>query len=399
MAGEHATEDWRRTLFRLRVRAAEADEPFGAVLPGRQRAEMGAHVPQTAARGKRGPFLGGRIAQAVFAMHGVVESADRLPVLLDHLRGIELGVDHHGVEARMAEQGLNDVDRHVVVQVIGREDATTIVGQEDERPAVRSTCTGGGRDGTQSAANRLDAEWTRMFGALQQVRRARSGLPFVMVPMIAGRHGRRAIEPLHMADDLGDHATETVADRNHARAIKLRRFDMEHVVHAPIRELALQNVERRELAGLFDAETALDQQFDERPVPERRRFGGGGSIVGLVRNAVLALFHCWKAYARIVGISRSRSSTVAVRRACVRARACSKPMPTRSRRINGTTRGACGANGESGSVAHVQTSAKKVRTSSSQTCGIKFHLIFSGLFFVRKHQNALRKCKSVKVAL
>ena len=57
-------------------------------------------------------------------------------------------------------------------------------------------------------------------------------------------------------------------------------------------------------------------------------------------------------------------------RACVRARAFSKPMPTKSRRISGTTRGACGANGESGSVAHVQMSAKKVRTSSSHTCAV-----------------------------
>jgi hypothetical protein len=32
MAGEHATKDRRGTLLRLRVRAAETDEPFRAVL-------------------------------------------------------------------------------------------------------------------------------------------------------------------------------------------------------------------------------------------------------------------------------------------------------------------------------------------------------------------------------
>src|SRR5882762_9331369 len=48
MAGEHATKDRRGTLLRLRVRAAETDEPFRAVLTGRQRAEMRAHVPQAA---------------------------------------------------------------------------------------------------------------------------------------------------------------------------------------------------------------------------------------------------------------------------------------------------------------------------------------------------------------
>ena len=51
MAGEHATKDRRGTLLRLRVRAAETDEPFRAVLTGRQRAEMRPHVPQVAADG------------------------------------------------------------------------------------------------------------------------------------------------------------------------------------------------------------------------------------------------------------------------------------------------------------------------------------------------------------
>ena len=53
VADEHATEDRRRALFRLRVRAPQADEPFRAVLTSRQRAEMRAHVPQVAADGKR----------------------------------------------------------------------------------------------------------------------------------------------------------------------------------------------------------------------------------------------------------------------------------------------------------------------------------------------------------
>jgi hypothetical protein len=43
-----------------------------------------------------------------------------------------------------------------------------------------------------------------MFGALQQVRRARARETFVVVPMIAGWHGVCAIEALHMADDLGE---------------------------------------------------------------------------------------------------------------------------------------------------------------------------------------------------
>src|SRR5206468_2709075 len=65
VADEHATEDRRRTLFRLGVRAPQADEPFRAVLTGRQRAEVRAHVPQAAADGKRGLFIPRRIAETV----------------------------------------------------------------------------------------------------------------------------------------------------------------------------------------------------------------------------------------------------------------------------------------------------------------------------------------------
>src|SRR5882672_2008442 len=80
-----------------------------------------------------------------------------------------------------------------------------------------------------------------MFGAMQQVRRARARETFVVVPMIAGWHGVCAIEALHMADDLGDDASETIADGNHARAIEFRRLDVEQVVHAAIRELAFED--------------------------------------------------------------------------------------------------------------------------------------------------------------
>ena len=115
-----------------------------------------------------------------------------------------------------------------------------------------------------------------MLGTLQQVRGTRPRLTFVMVPMIAGRHGLRAIEPLHVPNDFGDHAAEAVADRNHARAIELRRLDVEQVVDPTVRKLAFEDIERREFAGLFDTKTALHKQFHKRPIPERRRFGRPG---------------------------------------------------------------------------------------------------------------------------
>ena len=152
----------------------------------------------------------------------------------------------------------------------------------------------------ESGANRLDAERARMFGALQQIRRAWPRLTFVMVPMIAGRHGLRAIEALHVADDFGDHAAETVADRDDARAIEFRRLDVEQVVHAAVRELAFEDIERREFAGLFDAEAALHEQLDQRPIPKRRRFGG--------RRASVARLKLQRHSGRLPVLQRTRSN-------------------------------------------------------------------------------------------
>ena len=132
MTDEHASEDRRGTLLGLRVRAPQADEPFRAVLTGRQRAEMPAHVPQVAADGKRRPLFRGGIAETVVAVKRVLQATDRLPVLLDQRGGIELGVHHDRVEGRMSEERLDDVHGHVVVQMLGRKDAATVVRQEHE---------------------------------------------------------------------------------------------------------------------------------------------------------------------------------------------------------------------------------------------------------------------------
>ena len=174
----------------------------------------------------------------------------------------------------MSDERLDDVHGHVVVQMLGREDPAAVVGQEHERAVVRSARTRRDRDGAQAGTNRLDAERTGMLGTLQQIRGTWPRLTCVMVPMIAGRHGVRAIEALHVADDFSDHAAEAVADRDDARAIKLRWLDVEQVVDPTVRESAFEDIERCEFADLFDAEPALHEQLHERPVPKRRGFGG-----------------------------------------------------------------------------------------------------------------------------
>ena len=142
---------------------------------------------------------------------------------------------------------------------------------------------------------------------------------------------------------------------------------MKQVIDAPVGQRAFENIKCGQFAGLFDTQAALDEQFEQSPVPEAIDLVGPritSKAGGL--GAAIAVFHRCSARARILGISRSRSRTVAVMRARVRARAFSKPCPRRVCRVIGMVRGAKGAKGESGSVAQAQMSEKNVRNSISQ---------------------------------
>jgi hypothetical protein len=86
--------------------------------------------------GRSRPFIRGGIAETVVAVKRNVQATDRLPVFLDQRGGIELGVDPDRVEGRMSEERLDDVHGHVVVQMLGREGAAAVVGQEHERAAM-----------------------------------------------------------------------------------------------------------------------------------------------------------------------------------------------------------------------------------------------------------------------
>jgi hypothetical protein len=104
---------------------------------------------------------------------------------------------------------------------------------------------------------------------LEQVGRARVGAFLAAVPVVAGRHSVGAVERLDVLDDRSDHAPQPVADRDHARAVELRRLDVQQVVEAAVGLAALEDVERRQLAGLLDPKPGLQQQLEQRPVPER----------------------------------------------------------------------------------------------------------------------------------
>ena len=171
--------------------------------------------------------LSGAVEVGVARAHG-------LAVLVHERGGVELGVDHHGVRAGVPEQRLDHVDRRVVVQMLGRERAPAIVRAQHELAAVgpaRSRLSG---ETGEAGADLAVGDHARVSGALEQVGRARAGAFLVRVPAVAGGHVRGGVEGLDVADDLGDDTAEAVADRQHPRAVELRRLDVQQVVGAAV---------------------------------------------------------------------------------------------------------------------------------------------------------------------
>src|SRR5438552_11045827 len=105
------------------MRTAEADQSLRTMLSSGQSTQVRAHIAQVAARSEGRPLRRSRVLQTVFAVIGVIGTADGLAVLLNELTGVELGVDHHGVRRGVTKQGLNDVHRRVVVEMFGRKDS------------------------------------------------------------------------------------------------------------------------------------------------------------------------------------------------------------------------------------------------------------------------------------
>ena len=77
-----------------------------------------------------------------------------------------------------------------------------------------------------------------------------------------------AMKALHMANDLGDDTPQSVTDGQDTSAVELRGLYMQQIVDAAIGHLALEDVEGREVGGLFDPQSALHEQLKQRPVPE-----------------------------------------------------------------------------------------------------------------------------------
>jgi hypothetical protein len=109
-----------------------------------------------------------------------------------------------------------------------------------------------------------------MANALDQIWRWRARTLFLQVPMIANRNRLAVVEALYVSDDLRQDSAEPISDGDDASAIKLRRLDVQQIIDAAVGHLSLENVERGQFARLFDAQTALYEQFEEGPIPDLR---------------------------------------------------------------------------------------------------------------------------------
>lgn len=122
------------------MNASQTDEASRAVLASGKRAQVRAHVSHAATCGKRVPLILGWISQRVLSIEVCVAAPDRLAVSLDQLVRVELGVDHDRVNRGVAEQRLDDVDRRVVVEMLGCEQASTVMRTHDQPRAVALAC-------------------------------------------------------------------------------------------------------------------------------------------------------------------------------------------------------------------------------------------------------------------
>ena len=187
-----------------------------------QSAEMCSHIAQVATGRKGCPLFLRWNLQAFLAIMRVEEAPDGLAILLNERSRIELGIDHHCVERCVTEEGLNNVHGRVVIQMFGGENAPAIVRQQHERRAVRALSSGADRKAANAIADGLNPRGAGMSDALEKIGCWRAGTLLVKIPVIADRNCRAVVEPLHMANDLGQDSTKPIANRNNASAIELR---------------------------------------------------------------------------------------------------------------------------------------------------------------------------------
>lgn len=98
-----------------------------------------------------------------------------------------------GVDGSVPEQRLDHVGRGVVVEVLGREHATAVVGSQAQQAAVGFAGARRFRQARQPVSDRGSADGRGVAHGLQQIGRPRSALVLVVVSVVTGGDRGRAV--------------------------------------------------------------------------------------------------------------------------------------------------------------------------------------------------------------
>lgn len=257
------------------------------------------------------------------------------------------------------------------VEVFGGEHPSAVVRGQDQRVAVGMAGTGLLGQPAQPAADGVGVDGAGVTDALQQVGRAGQGLLLMLVATVDQGDVVGAVVAADVTDDLGDRPAELVTDRDDSCAAELAGFDVQQVVEASVGQGPAEHVEGCQLTRLLDPQPAGQQQLQQAPVPEREPLRGDhGPVVRELAQRLLSLVpapqregaNVWD-LALQVQHRRGQPGLLA-------SANLGETGVCRSWRVKTTLDGACPANGESLSVAHVEMSAKNTRISISHECGV-----------------------------
>lgn len=146
------------------------------------------------------------VAGLTVLLAGTVRSAlvDELPVVADHLLGIDSDVSLSGVEIEMAKELRGNVDRQAAIHCLRREDSAEVVRCEPQRSPVDVDDAGPQRRLGEELADPVGGDDLQpvLGGALKQVRQRWAENP--LVAAVPGQQRHSLAGALDAANDPGE---------------------------------------------------------------------------------------------------------------------------------------------------------------------------------------------------
>jgi hypothetical protein len=149
--------------------------------------------------------------------------------------------------------------------MFGSEDAAAVVRDDDKRRTVRSPQSTFDGHCLDAAPDRLDPKGARVPYALQQIRRTRARLSLPMVPVITRRYRLSSVKAFDVANDFGEHTSETIPDGHDTGTVIFGRLHVKHIIEPPVRHAAF----RRDSQHGYVMGLRTESQFREPTAVER----------------------------------------------------------------------------------------------------------------------------------